>query len=438
MTDTAPWRTDARAELPILPLKAVADYFVSSVDKLVSDSEQPVRLCNYTDVYKNDYIRPDMDLMSATASEAEIERFRLLVNDVVITKDSETWDDIGVPALVVETADDLVCGYHLAVIRPFADALSGRFLFRCLQARCIRLHLELSSTGVTRFGLPKEEIGHVLLPLPPLAEQERIADYLDAETARMDALMAEKERMLALLEEKRAALVSHAVTRGLNTDAPTKPSGLDWLGDIPAHWEVKRLKHLARIGNGSTPSRDKVDYWDEFGCPWLTSTVVNARCAAAATEFVSALALTECHLPKILPPAILMGITGQGKTRGKTSVLEFEATINQHMAYLQPFEKSFDCLYMSHLLDSAYTYLRSISDGAGSTKGALTCEQISNLAVPIPPHDEQTAILAHLAKERARTAELEEALRGSIALLKERRAALIAAAVTGHLAIGEA
>ena len=150
----------------IVPLKAVASYEVSNVDKHSHSDELPVRLCNYTDVYKNDRITLDMDLMRATATEDEISKFHLEVDDVVITKDSETWNDIAVPALIAETDDDLVCGYHLAILRAMPDVLSGKYLMRAIQSRPVALQLELASTGVTRCGLPKGAIGSAKIPLP--------------------------------------------------------------------------------------------------------------------------------------------------------------------------------------------------------------------------------------------------------------------------------
>ena len=147
------------------PLRSAADYVVSNVDKVTDDDEIPIRLCNYTDVYNNEFITLALDFMQATASEAEISKFRVAVDDVIITKDSESWDDIGVPALVRETAGDLVCGYHLALLRPLKQKMDGAFLFRCLQAKPVRVQLELATNGVTRFGIPKSEIGTMRLPV---------------------------------------------------------------------------------------------------------------------------------------------------------------------------------------------------------------------------------------------------------------------------------
>ena len=416
-----------------MPIKGFASVLVSNVDKLTSEGELPVRLCNYTDVYKNEFITPALNLMHASATTDEISRFRLQTNDVVITKDSESWDDIAVPALVIDTSDDLVCGYHLAIIRPEQSRIRGRYLFRCLQARSVRLQLELAATGITRFGLSRTDITQLVVPLPPTDVQDIITDHLDIEISQIDEMITEKAHMLALIEEKRAALVSRAVTRGLDDNVLTKDSTLVWLGDIPAHWTVIRLKHFAQIGNGSTPSREKSEYWVGGDYPWFNSAVVNARRVEQASRYVTVLALEECHLPKVSPPALLVAITGQGKTRGKTTILDFEATINQHLAYVKPRGHAAHVVYLSFLLDSAYLYLRSDSDGAGSTRGAITCEQLASFRIALPPYDEQERIISFITSETARFTELEEDLRRSISLLAERRIGLITAAVTGQL-----
>ena len=126
---------------------------VSNVDKHSRDHEEPVRLCNYVDVYKNDHIRSGMAFMHATATKEEIARFRLQPSDVLVTKDSETWTDIGVPALVRQSDDDIICGYHLALLRPSSEVLEGGYLFRVLQSQCVAYQFHVAAKGVTRYGL---------------------------------------------------------------------------------------------------------------------------------------------------------------------------------------------------------------------------------------------------------------------------------------------
>lgn len=281
--------------------------------------------------------------------------------------------------------------------------------------------------------LNQEAIGNAKLIIPPIGEQQAIARFLDFRTAQLDALIAKKEALLEKLAEKRTALISHAVAKGLDPSAPLKDSGVAWLGDVPAHWKISRIKFVARVGNGSTPSRDRSDYWADGHFPWLNSSVVNQEEVTESDQFVSDVALKECHLPIIQPPAALIGITGQGKTRGMASKLSVVATINQHLAYVKPLADEIGAGYLVYLFERAYTFLRNESDGGGSTKGAITCEQIANLQIPLPPLSEQVAIEAYVAGVLERITEMSRKVSVAIAKLQEYRSALITNSVTGKI-----
>jgi type I restriction enzyme S subunit len=292
-------------------------------------------------------------------------------------------------------------------------------------------HMKTLGAGV-RQTITFEDIGTCQTYLPPLPEQTRIAAFLDQETAKIDTLVAEQERLMELLKEKRQSAISHAVTKGLNPKAPMMPSGVEWLGDVPTHWEVKPVKFVARIGNGSTPSRENLDYWTDGNYPWLNSSVVNQDSVVEAEEFVTSLALEECHLPKIIPPAVLIGITGQGRTRGMATILLIEATINQHVAYLKTIPAQADVFFLRRVFDMAYSYLRRDSE-AGSTKGAITCEQIGNFKIAVPPLDEQAKIVSFTQEMSDKFDTLATEAQRAIDLLQERRTAVISAAVTGQI-----
>lgn len=193
-------------------LRNVVEMRVSNVDKHVKSDEIFVRLCNYVDVYKNERIDQQISFMHATATPQEIERFRLKKDDVLITKDSETWDDIGVPALVTEPADDLISGYHLALLRPHCDKLSGSYLLRALQSKITSYQFHVEAKGVTRYGLSHSGIKSVWLPLPPLAEQIAICEYLDQVTADIDSTISRTNREIELLDEYRTRLIFDVVT----------------------------------------------------------------------------------------------------------------------------------------------------------------------------------------------------------------------------------
>jgi len=206
------WLGEIPEHWEVKRVKTVATYRVSNVDKVPADDERPVRLCNYTDVYYNEFVTPDMKLMETTATLDEVKRFRLHPGDVVITKDSEEWNDIAVPALVKESAPDLLCGYHLAFIRPNPKRLAGSFLFRCFQAEGVNQQFQVAASGVTRYGLPKSSIGSAWIAVPPLAEQKKIAAFVETQTAKIDQMVEKVESAIVKLQEYRTALITAAVT----------------------------------------------------------------------------------------------------------------------------------------------------------------------------------------------------------------------------------
>lgn len=200
-------------------LKYIATIAVSNVDKKTVEGETPVRLCNYTDVYYNEEISAETPFMEATATADQIIRFSLRAGDVLITKDSETPDDIAVPAFVPETLPGIVCGYHLAVIRADQTKVFPKFLYWSMASAPTRQGLGAEATGVTRFGLRIDAIANVRLRLPALEEQRRIATFLDVETSRIDRIVrrlggdagSPAGSLCGLLLEKRHALITAGV-----------------------------------------------------------------------------------------------------------------------------------------------------------------------------------------------------------------------------------
>ena len=437
------WLGEVPEHWEIRRLKNVAEMRISNIDKHTKESEYPVRLCNYVDVYKNDHISPSMLFMRATATADEIARFRLTPGDVLITKDSEAWDDIGVPALVVESADDLVSGYHLALLRPLGTCLNGGYLLRALQSRSIRCQFHVQANGVTRYGLSHAAIQSVWLPLPPLPEQAAIVRLLDYVDRRIQRYIRAKEKLIALLKEQKQAIIHQAVTGKINarTSQPYpayKDSGVEWLGEVPEHWDVRRVGGFSKVGNGSTPSRGNPAYWSGGEYPWLNSSSVNQGIVTRTDQSVTGTALRECHLPRVPADSVLLGITGQGKTRGMAAILAFEATINQHVAYISPDTAQVSSKYLCMCLSAAYTELRRISSASGSTKCALTCEDIKSFRVALSPIDEQELLLSSLTRELVSVDRNIERARCQADLLREYHTRLIADVVTGKLDVSDA
>ena len=265
----------------VTTLKEVTALRLSSVDKKSKDNELPVRLCNYMDVYKNNFLYGDMDFMTATATEREIGSCSLVCGDVVITKDSEKYDDIGVPALVREDVPNLVCGYHLAILRPSSE-IDGAYLFYALSTDQAQEQFHSCANGVTRFGLRKADIESIEILLPPLPEQRAIAHILGT----LDDKIELNRRMNETLEAMARALFKswfvdfdpvRARMEGRDTGLPKHVADLfpdrlmdSELGEIPEGWSVGVLDDMVELRSGGTPRTSASNYWNG-DIPWYTA-----------------------------------------------------------------------------------------------------------------------------------------------------------------------
>jgi type I restriction enzyme, S subunit len=193
-------------------LKNYSNLKISSVDKHILEEERKVIVCNYTDVYYNEFITSKLELRKGSCSENEYTNFLLNKGDVIITKDSESPTDIGVPSLVNDDLDNVVCGYHLSIIKPHKTKLVGNYLFRQLQTKRIRSYFEITSNGITRFGLGKSSVLETILILPPYSEQQQIVEYLDEQTQIIDTIITKEQKRIKLIKEYRQSLISEVVT----------------------------------------------------------------------------------------------------------------------------------------------------------------------------------------------------------------------------------
>lgn len=284
------------------------------------------------------------------------------------------------------------------------------------QLRSMAPALRGLNMGSTHQTIYKRDAAAIEILIPPFDEQREIANFLDRETARIDTLIREQQQLVELLRERRSAAVREMV--------PERAAG---------RVTVDKLGRRTRIGNGSTPRRETADFWDGGGFPWLSSAAVNQERVNTADQFVTETALAKCHLPIVPAGSILVALTGQGKTRGRATILDIDATINQHIAYVTPEPDFWDSEYLLGAITAAYDELRAISSENGSTKGALTCEELKRFRVAHPPLDEQRQIAADLADEMSRVDALIAETVRFIDLARERRSALITAAVTGQI-----
>lgn len=411
-----------------MQLKHIADVSYSNVDKHTKDGEVPVLLCNYTDVYKNNYITDDLSFMRASATQAEIEKFAIRQGDVILTKDSESWDDIAVPAYVSEAIDELICGYHLALVR--AKTVDSKYLYWLFLADSVNIQLALSSQGVTRVGLGKHSLENVELPIPPLLQQKKIAAYLDNEVTKIDQLiqkLVDKQTgLLTKLQQKREALIAQAVTQGIDPSVPMRPSGVPWLGNIPAHWEVEYARWLfAEIDERSTDGNEEL-----LSVSHLTG--VTSRAAKNVNMFMAEdmTGYKVCQSGDLVINTLWawMGAMGVSPQPGIVSPA-------YHVYRADP----------RHLLPSYIDYLVRMtafaqevtrySKGVWSSRLRLYPEGFFEVQLPIPPLAEQHEIVNHIKAETEKIDVLQKQVSSTIELLQERRTALISAAVTGQLEV---
>jgi len=425
------WLGEVPEHWTVERLKVVSNVFPSNVDKKEYEDEVPVRLCNYTDVYYNDIITDSIEFMKATASPQQIEKFTLRAGDVVLTKDSETADDIAKSAYVPTDLPGIVCGYHLSIARA-RSCTDGAYLKRVFDSHAIRAQAEVSANGLTRFGLSQSALDNIQVPLPPPEEQRQIVRFLDMETTKIDVLIEEQRRLIELLKEKRQAVISHAVTKGLNSSASMKSSDIEWLDNIPSHWDTRRISMLrTKITNGYVgPTRDILV---DQGIRYLQSLHIKGNTIQFDEPYYVREDWSNAHEKSILQNGdVLIVQTGD---IGQVSVVPDEfAGCNCHaLIIVSPIRNIISGEWLSWVLSSDYGFHTLLSIQTGAMHPHLNCGNVKNIFIPLPPLSEQQEILEYLVSQLSSIDSLAAKVTRAITLLQERRSALISAAVTGKI-----
>lgn len=227
------------------------------------------------------------------------------------------------------------------------------------------------------------------IPVLPMPEQQKIAAIL----WKLQRAIATQDRLLKATRDLKQSAMQRLFTHGLRGEALKDTE----IGALPESWNVRSLGEFGRIGNGSTPKKTRPEYWRDGTTPWLTSAKVHEGIIREADQYVSQVAVKECHLPIVPTGSLLVAITGQGKTLGNAALVEFDTTISQHLAYVRFDRDDVHPAYVYQFMRSRYKELQSIGRAGGSTKAALTCAFLRDYRVPCPPIDEQRDIATALA-----------------------------------------
>lgn len=332
-------------------------------------------------------------------------------------------------ARIQNPEENLVVSTGFAVVRP-RSGLEPEFLAHALSSSTFLEAVISRSTGVSYPAINASELVSLPIPVPPIEEQRAIARFLDRETAKIDALVAEQERLIELLKEKRQAVISHAVTKGLNPNAPMKDSGIEWLGSIPAHWSIKRLKNLSpfiTVGIVVEPT----SYVSDSGLPFIyggdiREGVIDHENARRISREASA-----ANEKTLLRAGDLL--TVRVGAPGVTAVVPKECEGGNCASVMLVRRGAFNSDWLALVMNTRVVRFQVEVVQYGAAQEQFNISHAINFWVPTPPREEQDEIARQLHSQVSRIDELMEAATRSMDLLRERRAALISAAVTGQI-----
>ena len=284
--------------------------------------------------------------------------------------------------------------------------------------------------------LNQELIRNSNLLLPPKQEQTKIANYLDQKTTEIDQLISQKESLLKLYEEEKTAIINQAVTKGINPKVKLKDSGVDWLGEIPVHWEVKKLKYVvSKIGSGVTP-RGGASVYQLSGIPFLRSQNIHFdRIILDNVAYISESINNKMEGSKVFQNDVLLNITGASIGRCYFVTNEFEeANVNQHVCIIRP-KKLIFTKFLYYILRSNIGQEQIRQEQTGSGREGLNFEVLKQFYLPFLRKEEQTQIVNHIETETTKINTKVTNTNKLIALLKEYKTALISEVVTGKIKV---
>jgi len=355
--------------------------------------------------------------------------------DVIVAKITPCFEN-GKGALAAGLANGSAFGTtELHVLRA-CNALDRRYLFYVTLSDAFRRQGEAEMYGAGgQKRVPEAFVKNLKHPIPGKAEQRAIAAFLDRETARIDALVTNKERLIELLQEKRAALITCAVTKGLDPSVPVKDSGVDWLGRIPSHWRVDRIKWAAEMVSGHTPDKKIASYWEGGDIPWVSLADTGQL---REVDYIASTAMMTTpdgiahSSARILPAGTV--VFSRDATIGLCAITRAGMAVSQHFIgwVCGP---SIRPEYLLLVLRSMTQELERLTMGA--TIATIGMPDVSSLVTPIPPLSEQDDIIGYVFSHRAQLDTLIAKVRDAIDHLTELRAALISSAVTGKIDVRE-
>lgn len=345
--------------------------------------------------------------------------------DLLITKDGT----VGKLVYIEDKPEKVSLNSHLLIIRPLKDFISNKYIFWYCHSKIFKDYSGLIQDGSIMASLSQEDFSNFRVLVPPLSEQEGIAAWLDEKCGEIDAAIAKVDREIELIDELKQSEISRVVTRGLNPNAPLRPSGIDWIGEIPEHWKLKRLRFICEFRNGYTPSKDNKDYWTDGVIPWYRMEDIreSGRFLKEAKQYITEEAVKGGGLFEA--GSFILATTA---TIGEHAMLIVDSLANQQFTNLK-IRKSLKAPVISAFF---FYYLYVIDEFCKSstkisTFPAMNMEDLRNFNVTLPPFSEQREIADYLDKKCAKIDGLKAKLKKKREALIELRQSMISEVVTG-------
>jgi type I restriction enzyme S subunit len=422
----------------------IGQFTASGIDKRSELGQPRVRMVNYLDVYRSQSGRltGEEDLMEVTCPERKVSECSLRRGDLVFTPSSETPEDIGLSAVVDREFSNTVFSYHLLRFR-FEEDVDHEFKrFVCRNAWVLG-QLSEACKGTTRKILTRRDFDALQVLLPPKGEQHQIGRFLASKTDQLDRLISRKQRLIDLLTEYRTAIINRAVTNGLDPNAAMKDSGIEWLGVVPAHWQVVQLKRTARDERSGFTDGDWVEspYITEDGVRLIqTGNVGVGMYREKGFRYISDESFSELKCTEVEPGDVLIcRLDGPVGRACLAPELGFKMITSVDNTILKPSKRS-DARYLVYVMSSQLylNWIDRLCQVGGGFRFRVSRSMLGDVRIPFPPTEEQTAIADSLDSTIARLDLLTQREQQAIVLLQELRTSLISEVVTGKIDVRDA
>jgi type I restriction enzyme S subunit len=408
----------------------------SGIDKKIVEDEPIVRMVNYTDIIKsrihNPIIDKSVEFMLVSTPTSKLNEHKLNKGDLVFLPSSETCEDLGVSSLIDFDEDDVVFSYHILRFQ-FNREINHYFKKYLGNYHSVLCQFSSEGKGTTRQIIGRNVFRNVWVVIPPLSEQIQIVQFLDEKTELIDRLISTKERKIDLLKQQRTSLINEVITKGLNPNVKMKDSGVEWIGDIPEHWEMKRVSNFGTFFKGSGIKKDEVK---EFGLPCIRYGEIYTKYERVVYEPLSFIDEETSKSSISIKKGDLL-FTGSGETIediGKSILYygEKEVYVGGDIIILR-LTGGINPLFISYLMTTKYIQYQKSLFGRGEIIVHIYSKNIKEIKTPLPPINEQEQIVEYLD---TRTKEIEDLVsmeKNKIDLLKEYRQSLISEVITGKI-----